>query len=322
MARVIHLEVLDERGVPRARVRLDAFPATIGRGYDADVILDDPYVDARHARLRPNGDGGFVVDDLGSVNGLFAGRRGPRQASLAVHPGDTFRLGRTTLRLCDAAQTVPPALVDREGAGPSLASRLTTPVSLLALAGALAVVSTLTWLGSYERVGSAKVVSDSFPLLFAVAMWAGAWALASRIVTHRFAFLQHMAVAATVATVGVLVSVGTEWLSFFFPSGGAAEAVDTILSLALGVLLLYGHLTLASSLSRRARWRAAAGMTMVVTALVAFMAVAEEDEYSSDLEYTSVLKPVSPRWLRAVSIDDFTSASAKLRAEVDSLADE
>lgn len=318
----MHVEILDERGTPRARVRVDAFPATIGRAYDSDVILDDPYVEGHHARLRPNGDGGFVVEDLGSVNGLFAARRGPRQASLAVHPGDAFRLGRTTLRLCDAAQAVPPALVDREGGGRSLASRLTTPASLLALAGALAVASTLTWLGSYERVGPAKVVSDSLPLLFAVALWAGAWALASRIITHRFAFLQHMAVAATLVTLGVLLSVGTEWLTFFFPSTRAAEVVDAILSLAVGVLLLYGHLTLASSLSRRARWRAAAGVTMVVTALAAFMAVAEEDDFSSDLEYTSVLKPVSPRWLRAVSIDDFTAASEKLRAAVDSLAEE
>jgi hypothetical protein len=131
-----------------------------------------------------------------------------------------------------------------------------------------------------------------------------------------------MAVAASLVTLGLLVSIGTEWLRFVFPSTGAVEVADTIASLGVGVVMLYGHLTLASSLSRRARWRAAAGTTMVVAALAAFIAVAEEDEYSSDLDYTSVLKPVSPRWLRAVSIDDFTAASGKLRAQVDSLAEE
>lgn len=322
MARLIHLEILDARGQPRARVRVDAFPATLGRAYDADVILDDPFVDPRHARLRPDGNGAFTVEDLGSVNGLFPGGGGARQRLLDVRPGDTFRIGRTTLRVCDASQAVAPALVDRERAGSRLTGALGVPASLALCALALALLSLYTWLGSYERIGLARIVSDSLPGLVAIAVWAGAWALAGRIVTHRFAFLQHMAVAAAMTIAVALVATATEWLGFFFPATDAFGVLESAASVGLGVLLLYSHLTFASHLSRRARWRAAAAVTVALAAVLGFVALAEEEEFTTTLDYASALKPVGTRWLPAVTIDRFTDDATRLRAAVDSLAEE
>ena len=71
--------------------QLSDIDATVGRAPGCTVLLDDPTVSSRHARLSPQG-GRLVLDDLGSRNGtLVNGRRvkGPTELS----PGDRLGVG-------------------------------------------------------------------------------------------------------------------------------------------------------------------------------------------------------------------------------------
>src|SRR5687768_11390054 len=65
---------------------------TIGRGRQADVIVDDASLSRLHARLNVDADGQITVDDLGSTNGIFI--NGSEQLSSYVMLGDTIRFGR------------------------------------------------------------------------------------------------------------------------------------------------------------------------------------------------------------------------------------
>ena len=44
--------------------------AVIGRSRDCDIVLSDPNVSRRHAEIRADARGGWVVHDLGSTNGV------------------------------------------------------------------------------------------------------------------------------------------------------------------------------------------------------------------------------------------------------------
>jgi hypothetical protein len=73
--------------------------AVMGRSRECDVVLEDPNVSRRHAEVRPSG-GGWIVNDLGSTNGIKVnGRRvdGPQ----SLRPGDVVELGtsRVTFEL-------------------------------------------------------------------------------------------------------------------------------------------------------------------------------------------------------------------------------
>jgi Protein of unknown function (DUF3662)/FHA domain len=73
--------------------------AVMGRSRDCDVVLDDPNVSRRHAEVRPSG-GGWIVNDLGSTNGIKVnGRR--VQGPQSLRPGDVIELGtsRVTFEL-------------------------------------------------------------------------------------------------------------------------------------------------------------------------------------------------------------------------------
>ena len=65
---------------------------TVGRGTQADVIVDDISLSRLHARLAVDQDGQISVDDLGSTNGVFV--NGTEQLSAYLMAGDSVRFGR------------------------------------------------------------------------------------------------------------------------------------------------------------------------------------------------------------------------------------
>jgi hypothetical protein len=66
----------------------------IGRSPDCDVFLDDVTVSRNHAVLVER-DGGFVVEDQGSLNGTFVNRR--RIDSAPLQNGDELQIGKYRL---------------------------------------------------------------------------------------------------------------------------------------------------------------------------------------------------------------------------------
>ncbi len=85
---------------PRALLALDWSGATtevsLGRERSCDVVLDDPLVSRRHARLRFR-DGSWILHDLGSTNGTFL--NGLRVGRCQLRAGDRLDLGDTRLRV-------------------------------------------------------------------------------------------------------------------------------------------------------------------------------------------------------------------------------
>jgi Protein of unknown function (DUF3662)/FHA domain len=98
-------EPLEERGRARAqtpllmvdgrRVVVSPAGATIGRGRQADIVLNDPNVSRQHAEIRPRG-GSWVITDLGSTNGSqLNGRR--IEGAEVLRTGDEIELGASLM---------------------------------------------------------------------------------------------------------------------------------------------------------------------------------------------------------------------------------
>jgi pSer/pThr/pTyr-binding forkhead associated (FHA) protein len=90
--RLIEAEI--EQGGSKRTVRLPR-SALIGRGHNADLVLNDPQVSRLHARLELR-DGVVHLEDLGSMNGT--GRNGQRLNGITpLDPGDKLQIGSATI---------------------------------------------------------------------------------------------------------------------------------------------------------------------------------------------------------------------------------
>ena len=77
-----------------SRFLLDADVTTAGRHPESDIFLDDVTVSRRHAEFRREGTG-FVVFDVGSLNGTYLNRERIDAAGLAG--GDEVQIGKYRL---------------------------------------------------------------------------------------------------------------------------------------------------------------------------------------------------------------------------------
>src|SRR5947209_2588268 len=92
----LSLEIIEGPGAGK-QVPLDR-PITIGRGSDADLVLEDGESSRHHARVYISPDGSAAVEDLASTNGTFLNHNelvGPAR----LDPGDHIQIGVTVLEV-------------------------------------------------------------------------------------------------------------------------------------------------------------------------------------------------------------------------------
>ena len=79
----------------------------IGRAVSGEGRLaDDPELSRRHARVARDAEGRLTIEDLGSANGTFVNDVRVSEPR-ALEPGDSIRVGETTMELAEAGRPPP-----------------------------------------------------------------------------------------------------------------------------------------------------------------------------------------------------------------------
>lgn len=315
---LIVVEVIGRGGQVQQRVKLAALPATIGRSYAADVILDDPFADALHARLARDGTGALVVEDAGSTNGLAASEHGERLDRITLAPGAVFRVGHTMLRVATPDMPVPPALRDDRRLSRSL-RRLESRglAAALTLGGAIAFGLSV-YLASSDAQGGEDFAAGAFGVFGFVLAWAGAWALGTRMRAGQARFLAHYNVAWIAFLLVLAVNEVEGWYRFFAGDVPAAAAVAAVAFFASAIAPVYGNLTVASRLTRTSRLLIGGAAAAVMLGLAELGDMGSD--YGSAISVTMPLKPVPPGLLPAQEAAVFLEDIAALQQEVDEAA--
>ena len=94
------LQVVEGPDAPR-EIELERREYIIGQLAGCDIVLIDPYVSGRHARLFPIGNG-WKIADLDSRNGVEL--EGKRVTEAYWPAGDSVRLGQTRLKMASVQQ--------------------------------------------------------------------------------------------------------------------------------------------------------------------------------------------------------------------------
>jgi ABC transport system ATP-binding/permease protein len=92
------MRLVAEGGPYDGRVfELTATEIAVGRAVDNDVVLDDPSLSRKHARLYRRSAAELEIEDLNSSNGTFV--NGRKTGRGAVRPGDVVRFGELGFRV-------------------------------------------------------------------------------------------------------------------------------------------------------------------------------------------------------------------------------
>lgn len=234
--RLALIELLDRegRGGGAHAVDVHAWPLTLGRALDNDVVIDDPHVAARHLRLDGTDDG-VTLSVLDSDNGVLLGRRRLARGASERLPagGAELLVGTTRVRVRLPGETLAPEL--------PLPRRPALPLASGALLALLLLAA--HWLGldpGDDATAWLPVVAGT-PV--AIAGWCGLWALLSKLFQHRFDFVGHLRIA-------LPWLLGIELAGALLPLAGATLAWPALWHLAPALQVLLAALMVRQHLAR------------------------------------------------------------------------
>jgi len=299
------LEILDRFGKVRERHQLTQFPVRIGRGYDNDIILDDPYVSPSHIELLLDGSGHILVSDLKSDNGLFSLHPLVRHDVLSVEENQRIRIGHTDIRLRSRSFPVRETFIDR--VRPSQLHLIFTnmvmlPVFWLLTAG---LFTFYYYQQSYRAVTFNNLTSQVLPLFIFIIIWSCGWSIVSKVVTHKFYFAYHAILTSVVMAGFYLLEPLFSYIEFLYPVYGLADNLSLISDLGLPMILLYGNLRQSTPLSKRRAGITAILTSVLVIGVLHLIAYVHEPTFKGQPQFSQVLKAplFNPR--KGQSIDQF-----------------
>ena len=316
MDEVAFIEILDRSGEVRGRHAVSRFPLTVGRGYDNDVIVDDPYMAARHLRIERTSSGELTASDLGTANGLYVLEPPKRVTSTVIGPDTRLRAGHTQLRVRTRDHPVPAELSDRRR------SLIRRPVGFGMILTALAAIMLANqYVDTSERIELLKL---GVPLLIIFALaagWAGLWSFAGRMATRHANMLAHASVG-MLGLIGLLLaSNATEYTAFAF----SARVLDDLMPVPFAVILalaLFQHLRLVSRKPPRRLAVVAAAVALCVVGGITLLAYSVASEDLGRLRYMRYLKPPVFRLASGKTPEAFFSRAGALKPRLDRQIDQ
>jgi len=318
MAPLGYIEVLDSKGNVLERRPIDSFPIHIGRAYNNEVVIDDPYVCPAHVTVELDDRGSLIARDLNSVNGLRLGSgRKKRLPMLALNSGSQFQIGHTILRYRSFDHALAPTLLDRENGTSFFGSPY-----IAAFAGIMvfALLCLEGFLGSVERVTIAGIVSEPLVTFATLFLWAGLWTLAGRVILSRFYFFEHVTIASFAIVAFFAINAVAEWLEFLFPFIPALWVAGVFGAGVILATLVFGHLRFASMMRRRSRLWAAFSVSAALIGISFISDYANRSKFSNVMEFTGIVKPLDAAWVPTMSVDRFVENSQKLKSDLERLA--
>ncbi len=206
---VVWIEVVSRARDVVARHRCVGSEIRIGRAYDNDVVLDDPYVAPHHLRICRNETGGWIAEDLETANGLYLDHGHDRFGWVEIDGNRLIRIGHTYLRLREASHAVAPERTDQPR------SRLWPILAVLAVILAVIDVGS-SWLTEVTEPKLSPYLVSVLMVALLIGIWTAIWSVLTRIFSGQARFEQNLLIALAGMVTYALYREFTEFAGFAF----------------------------------------------------------------------------------------------------------
>jgi hypothetical protein len=308
---MIWVEILSRSHFVLARHRCAGPEIRIGRGYDNDVVVDDPYVDPHHVRIVRSSTDGLVAEDLGSVNGLYSNQSPQRVERLAVDGNLLIGIGRTYLRIREASHAVAPARMVEPAAR-------SAPMLVVLGAATLGITALFQWLSETSEPKPSDYLLLLTLLCGAVLAWTGGWATLSRVFSGQAGFERNLLIALWGA---LLLELGAEaaGIATFALSWSAPATYSYAGAWALLAVICFLHMREMSASRLRLKGGVIAALAVVAIAMQTLLQLERRTDILS-ADRTSEARAHLPPALRLVPLRseaDFFAGAVQLKAGLD-----
>ena len=286
------IEFLGRSGRAQQFLKVDADTVRVGRGYDNDVVINDPYISINHLRLEKRDEGWHVID-LGSLNGVQVLKHVGSDVTI-LESGSEIKLGRTKLRIVsDQSSMQETKLLHPFERETSRLNRWSVFLPLLIAFMGLGIYS--SYMNSFARWEWKNVLSLLLVMQLGTLFLAGFWALVGRFVRHEAFFLGQYSLVLiaglSIILVELILSILYYNTSLFLFNENAGE----IIVLAIVMILISANLALATNLSWRSRWLTSSSFVSIFLLIIVVGEVKRWGEFSSRPEYSGNI--VAPMFL-------------------------
>jgi hypothetical protein len=313
------IEVLNRSGQVLHRVHYRGEAISVGRAYDNDIIVDDPYVCPHHLDIRSEGEH-LVVRDKGSVNGTWLRRGRRRVERVELGESELLQIGHSQLRYRALDAAVEPAWRDMARAG-LLRQFDQGWMPPLALALCIAALAWDKVLDSARQLAPGVLASMLVYPLLGLMLWAGVWAMLNRLFSHRANFGVHLSIAAFGIVALFINAQGMPMLGFAMDWLAAAGWLKLAGQVLIIGVVLYAHMQFAT---HGRSWTQALGAGVLAALLIGapqLGAFLQRDEFSSLPSLEPLLKPPGVKMVRGADPEEFFKRAEKLREALDENAE-
>lgn len=308
MNKPVFVELMTASGDVAQRFRFDQLPIRIGRAYDNDIILDDPYAAAHHAIIELNQLEELTLRDLGSVNAIIQNHQ--RDNFFVVNADAHYRLGHSELRIRPMDYTISTEKLDES-------DHRWDGWRAAIVAVILVSVTTLfeQWSTDYRDKNISEYLLTLVGVLTASAGWVGAWSLVNRLLSGRTRFGRH----ALIAAFGLLVTAIWETISSLLAYAFSIESFATFTAhpgIFIGAATIYYHL-MSLGIKQSERIKYYVGGITLFASIVVLIQNYQSSHYLRDKLYMDVIYPPAVRMSGEITLDDLSKDIEGLKETVD-----
>jgi hypothetical protein len=308
MSLFYYVEVLNSSGDVQTRQKCSALPIRLGRGYNNDIILDDPHTAPEHAIIEHDEIGALTLRNLSSQNGIKI--KGKNYPHIKLN-GDTIaQLGHTHIRVRDSHYVVSAELSDSSHHAWQGWQLL---IFSLLIIGALSWSD--FWLDDIDEKKITAYITNILTWLLSAGAWAGLWALANRVFGKSANFNRHL-LTLSCGMLALSISEYIYTLLAFSLSWDWPILYKGHIIIAIMITMIYYHLRLINLRKQKLLKFLCVGAAIVISGLKLMTNYQSTNKYADALYVNETLPPVM-RISRNHSVEEFGQSIYDLKKELD-----
>ncbi|AWB67193.1 hypothetical protein C2869_12440 [Saccharobesus litoralis] len=303
----IIVQLLARNGKVASQIKLEKNVVQLGRGFDNDVIIDDPHVCAEHAQIQVSEDGILSISDLGSINRVYDKQKQPVGLYKTFNSGAIFYLGKQKIQVFDSAHPVAEtvAMTWYENVADWFSTKRT--VFLLYL-----VTLLLTGFSQYftttVEFEAKQLVEPLIVTSLAMLAWPIFWSVIALFYRHEARFWAHLSTFLSIMLIGELASMLARVVGF--NAGGASGyQLELLFGFILSVVAIRFSLYLFNQKSGFRPIFTSATLTVALYGTMLGAWHAKQPDFSQYPDYAANVLPSLFLFDSGKPIDDYLAGS-------------